>query len=292
MWSRRAVPSLQNVFHSEADFMPSGDGYQGLLCADGDDELWGAVANAAGVWVFISLTGEGSTILSSGQEEGFQLAVGETTRLGLDCEGTEAGGFRMQLSLPDSGLATIYNGAIGEGPASFDRAGVYAESATDPYSLRVDNLFVYGGDGETTQMSDAATELLTHVPTEWQPDCFESVGNPFDEGITAAVSCTLEDGRSEVVDYLQYDTAENMNTTYQQRVEIYSVESSGDCATGPDEAAYAILGSPAGRVLCAPSVVGIRVDWTHDDLAILSTLTDFEGSYPDAYQDWLIAGPN
>jgi hypothetical protein len=25
---------------------------------------------------------------------------------------------------------------------------------------------------------------------------------------------------------------------------------------------------------------------------ILTTLTDFEGSYEDMYQDWLIAGPN
>jgi hypothetical protein len=292
MWSRRAVDSLNNVVHIEADLMPSAPGYQGLLCADSDDELWGAVADSTGLWVFIKLDSSGSTILSSGPEEGFALAPGTTTRLALDCQGTQAGSFRMQLSLPDSGLAAVYEGQPDEGAPSFDRAGIYAESAEQPYSMRADNLFVYGGTGETTQMSDAAEALLTHVPAEWQSLCFESVGNPFDEGITAAVSCTLEDGRSEVIDYLQFDTTANMITTYDQRVDIYSVEATGSCQTGPNETSYTIGGAPAGRVLCAPSVVGIRVDWTHDALAILSTLTDFEGSYPDAYQDWLIAGPN
>ncbi len=86
--------------------MPSAAGYQGLLCANSDDELWGAVANADGLWVFIKLTSDGSSILSSNQEEGFQIAPGATTRVALDCEGTDAGGFRMQLSLPDSGIAT------------------------------------------------------------------------------------------------------------------------------------------------------------------------------------------
>jgi len=292
MWSRRANPEPQNVVHVEADFMPTGDGYQGLLCSDSDDTLWGAVANASGIWVFIKLDSSGSTILSTNQEDGFAINPGATTRIALDCEGTAAGGFRMQLSLPDVGAATIYEGAIDEGAAQFDRAGVYGESATHPWSLRVDNLFVYGGTGETTSMSDAAAALLEHVPSEWQPDCFESVGNPFDEGIVAAVSCTLTDGRSDFVDYLQFDTLDHLNTTYQQRVDIYEVESQGSCQTGPNETGYSIGGSDAGRILCAPSVIGTRFDWTHDDLMILTTLTDFEGSYEDLYQDWLIAGPN
>jgi hypothetical protein len=44
-------------------------------------------------------------------------------------------------------------------------------------------------------------------------------------------------------------------------------------------------------LLCAPGVVGTRLDWTHDATSILSTLTDFEGSYPDMWADWQIAGP-
>ena len=292
MWSRRATPELQNVLHIEADLTPSAAGYQGLLCADKDDILWGAIANDEGTWAFIKVTADGFTALSTNQDQGFAIVPGETTRMGLDCQGTAAGEFRMQLSLPDLGAATLYEGATDDGAAQFDRAGVYSESRADPYSLRVDNLFAYGGTGETTTMSDAAAALLEHVPSDWQPDCFESVGNPFDEGITAAISCTLTDGRSDFVDYLQFDTKDNMDTTYQQRVDIYSVESTDSCETGPDETGYAIGGSEAGRILCAPSVIGVRSDWTHDDLMILTTLTDFEGSYEDMYQDWLIAGPN
>jgi hypothetical protein len=39
-------------------------------------------------------------------------------------------------------------------------------------------------------------------------------------------------------------------------------------------------------------LAGIRLDWTDDRLSILTTLTDFEGSYPDTYSDWQAAGPN
>ena len=37
---------------------------------------------------------------------------------------------------------------------------------------------------------------------------------------------------------------------------------------------------------------GTRLFWTYDDLLILSDLDDNDGSYPDMYADWLIAGPN
>ncbi len=48
----------------------------------------------------------------------------------------------------------------------------------------------------------------------------------------------------------------------------------------------------SARILCAPQTTGTRLDWTLDSELILSTLTDFEGSYVDMYADWLVAGPN
>jgi hypothetical protein len=38
-------------------------------------------------------------------------------------------------------------------------------------------------------------------------------------------------------------------------------------------------------------VTGAQFDWTLDDQLIFSQLIDLEGSYPDMYADWLIAGP-
>ncbi len=46
-----------------------------------------------------------------------------------------------------------------------------------------------------------------------------------------------------------------------------------------------------GRLLCAPQGVGIRFDWTDDNLLILSTLFDLEGDYENTYQLWTEAGP-
>lgn len=290
MWSRRTDPLSYNVLHVEADMTPSATGYAGLLCANTDVELWGAVANAAGLWVFIRLDSDGSTILTSSQQAGFEITPGVTTRMALDCASKATGQFRMQLSLPDLGLAALYEGGTDEGDQSFDRAGVYAESSADPFQLRVDNLVVYGGDGETG-ISPEARALLLHLPADWRADCFETPPSMFDTGAEASVSCPLADGRSNVADFVQFDTQANMDAAYQARVDTWAVESTDSCQTGPNETGYTIGGAPAGRILCAPQTVGIRIDWTHDSLLILSTLTNFNGSYVDAYEDWLIAGP-
>lgn len=288
MWSRRSVDTFSNVIHVEASFTPSAFGYQGLLCARSDDELWGGVANAAGIWVFIKLTEDGAAILTSNQQVGFEITPAETTRIALDCAGTDTGLFRMQLSLPDVGLVATYEDT--EGPENFDRVGVYGESSAHPYMLRTDDLFAYGGEGNTT-MSPAALALLQHVPAAWRPDCFETQPNPFESGALASLSCALADGRSDVADFAQFDTQENMDAAYQARVDTWAVASTASCESGPNEVSYTIGGTTAGRILCAPQTVGIRVDWTHDALTILSTLTDFDGTYGDAYQDWLFAGP-
>lgn len=288
MWSRRLNATAYNVMHVEAEFTPSAAGYQGLLCARSDNELWGGVANADGLVAFIKLTGDGATILTSGTLVGWEIAPTQTTRIALDCAGTATGSFRMQLSLPDIGLAQSYEGT--DGPDMLDRAGIYAESSADPWTLRVDNLFAYGGDGNGA-MSPAASALLQHVPADWRDSCFETAPNPFETGADAALSCSVPTGRSEIADYVQFDTKDNMDTAYQARVDAYAVDPTASCQSGPNETSYTIGGSPAGRILCAPQAVGVRDDWTLDTLKILTTLTDFDGSYSDTYADWLVAGP-
>lgn len=288
MWSRRTHSEASPVIRVEADMTPSADGYAGLLCANSDDELWGAVTNTAGMWAFVGLDSEGVSILTSNLEADWDLAPGVTTSIVLDCAGAETGAFRMQLSLPGSGLAALYE--TSDGPDTFDRVGVYAESSGHPFQLLADNLAAYGGDGENG-MSPAAQALLLHVPADWRPDCFETPPPAFDTGALAALACQLTDGSSNVVDFVQFDTQANMDSAYQARVDTWAVDSTATCATGPNEGPYTIDTATAGRILCAPQTSGIRLDWTHDALWILSTLTNFDGSYPDIYQDWQIAGP-
>jgi hypothetical protein len=288
-FSGRQLDTTQNVLHVEGFFTPSAAGFQGLLCANSEEELYGAVAGGADTWAFVKLTSDGASVLSSNTEPGWTIPAGETTLMALDCAGTATGQFRMQLVLPDTGLAVQFEDS--EGPLSFDRVGVYGEAGPGAYSLQVDDVSAYGGTGDVS-MSPAASALLTHVPADWQADCFESPGSFFETGAEATLTCMLTDGRSDIAEYTKFDTKENMDAAYQTRVDTWAVESQGSCQSGPNETSYSIGGTSAGRILCAPQTVGIRVDWTYDTPLILSTLTDFEGSYEDTYQDWLIAGPN
>lgn len=151
MWSRRTFDAFQNVVHLEAAFIPSAAGYQGLLCANNDDHLFGGVVTDTGRWVFMELTAKGANVLSTSEEDGWAIAPNVATRIALDCAGTVTGSLRMQLSLPDLGLARMYEADVfldAEPPDSFDRVGLYAEASGDPFSVRVDDFFVYGGTGD------------------------------------------------------------------------------------------------------------------------------------------------
>ena len=290
IWSRRTATESWNVFHVEADLTPSGSGFAGLLCADSDDLLYGVLVSTEGVYAFFTVGAEGSEILSSGQDLAFGLTVGEPTRIGLDCAGTAIGSFRMQLSNVEAQIATTYEADVGVGDEQLDRAGVYAESGTHPWTLTVDDLIAYGGNGGAGN-SPEAEALLLHVPADWRDSCFETSVNPFEEGQVAALSCSLDGDRSDVIDYVQFDTQANMDAAYDSRVETWVTVTGANCETSPGEGNYTVGGSAAGRLLCAPGIVGTRLDWTYDALTILSTLTDFEGSYADMWADWQIAGP-
>lgn len=278
LWSWPTPDDTWNVIRAEGVFVPSAAGSFGLICAISDEELFGAALNTDGGWFFFQLDSGVANILTSDPDADWNVPVDLATSVALDCAGTQTGPMRMQVSLPEFGVAAIFDG--GEGPVGFDRVGVYAESSTHPWSLGVDNVFAYGGEG-----------LLGHVPVDWRESCFATSPSASETGARATVSCQPSTGRSDVVDFVQFDTQESMDAAYQTRVDNWAVESTDSCETGPNETSYTIGGSPAGRILCAPQTVGIRFDWTHDDLLILSTLTDFEGSYANAYEDWLIAGP-
>ncbi len=290
IWSRREASDSWNVMRVEANVTPTQAGYTGLLCSADDNDLYGAVANADGTYIFVHLTSAGVEVISDGQAPGWELTPGVTTQMAIDCSGTDTGALRLQFSLPAIGVVASHEGT--EGPANFDRAAVYAESSAEGHSLLADDVYVYGGAAFTGgQPSGNVDELLAHVPAEWRAGCFETPISSTDVGAQVAVACSLDTDNAEIAEYVLFDSQPNMDIAYQARIDAWSVEPTGDCQSGPNETGYSVGGVSAGRALCAPQTVGVRLDWTHNDLLILSTLTDFDGSYADNYEDWLIAGP-
>ena len=291
-WTRRLAGSTSNAVNAESLWTRMGNGVVGLLCAASDDELWGAAEDAAGNYSFIKVGSGAATILSHGQLDSLKSAADGSSRFALDCAGTATGSFRMQLNAPGSNIGVQYVGAQGEGPANFDRIGIYAQSGADTYNVSVDSVLAFGGTGDTSMSADAV-ELMTHVPVLWRPNCFESVASVFLVGAKADILCQLDGGKSDWAEYTSFGTQADMDASFTNVANKWAAQETGqNCDTGPHQGTYSIEGQTAGRVLCAPSVTGTQFDWTTNDLLILSSLIDVEGSYPAMYQDWLDAGPN
>jgi hypothetical protein len=172
---------------------------------------------------------------------------------------------------------------------NFNVVGLYGEALTQGYSLDVDDTAAFGLGGEIGDMSLGAMDLAGHIPAEFQRDCFESPTPPlFSEPATAVVTCILQTSgdAAEIAEYAQFETKEDMDAAYQERIDAFGVESEGSCSTGPNEAPWNFGAEDFGRIQCAPQTVGIRFDWTDDRLNVLSTLVDFEGDYPSTYDQW------
>lgn len=144
LWSTRPLALAQDIVRVEAVFTPSAPGYQGLLCANSDELMYGGVANTEGRWAFMKLTDARADILTTEHDPVWTMPPQMATRLALDCAAETSGSFRMQLSLPDVGVAVVYDGTDG-GPETLDRVGVYGEAAAAAYTLRVDDFSAFGG---------------------------------------------------------------------------------------------------------------------------------------------------
>lgn len=289
VWSRRVLTESWPLMQVEGVVVPSAAGIFGLLCGTTGDELVGAVVSTAGGWMFISIDANGVSVLSSDPNAGLAVPIGLATEIGLACLGTDAGGLQLQLELAGAGVVATFTGD--EGPGSFDRVGAYAEALVDGYSASLDNVNAFGGTGAGA-MSLAAQMLLLHVPEAWRANCQETPPPTFEAGALASLSCSPDGVGADIADYVQFDSQASMDAAYQTRVTYFSVAATGSCSTGPNEGSYTIGSESVGRVLCAPQTAGIRFDWTDDQLNILTTLTDFDGSYAETFESWQQAGPN
>ena len=295
-WERtqRLTGATSNAVSAEAHWTTTGEGMAGLLCAANADEYWGATQDPVGNYAFIKLDDQGATVLAQGHFDELKRSADGFSQFALDCAGTATGSFRMQVHPAGTNVGVQYFGAPGEGPAAFDRIGIYAQSAADSYNISADAVIAFGGTGDTSMTPDQV-ELMSHVPAEWQPKCFDSVATVNYVGVKADILCNFFGGeRSDWAEYMSFRTQADMDASFNHLVEKWAVAESGkNCDAGAHQGGYTVNGGqPAGRLLCAPSITGTRFDWTDNAKLILSSLIDLEGSYPDMYQDWLIAGPN
>jgi hypothetical protein len=155
----------------------------------------------------------------------------------------------------------------------------------------VDLATAFGVGGSDGTMSNGAQILLAHIPTDFQQNCYESP--QFSDAPQYIVSCIPQtSGKgAEIERYEQFADKASMDAAYQDLIDVFGVDSSGSCQSGPNEADWEINEQTGGRVQCAPQTNGIRFDWTDDLTSILSSLIDFDGSYKDTYDSWVNAGP-
>lgn len=296
IWSRRDTGEINGTVRMVGEFYPASDGRFGILCISGA-ELYGAILDTSGGYSFVRIGDEGAEELSGDESAGLQVPTGTSTQFVLECAGLATGAFRMQLWLTGTGPVAIYESD--EGPENFDRVGAYVEASSDNFVGRLEQIHVFGVTGADGQRDEAGQELWSHVPADFDDDCYQSPVPVLNgDFATANLVCFLGQPGTpgfEVLEYSQFESEEAMEVAYQLRIDTFGTgDGTPSCRDGSGEHSYTIDEPPVevGRVLCVEQEVGIRFDWTDDRLNILASGVDFEGSFSDSYDDWVDGGPN
>ena len=291
-YSARQLDGPVTDLLSVADFSPQSDGIFGLLCGDSSAATYyGATVATNGGLVFLETDNGNIKVLERHDSLGLDVSVGGSNPMAMECRTSASGALSLVVGLAKTGPVAVYTQDSGA-PANFDVMGLYGETRADGYTLAVDSAAAFGVGGADGTMSDGAQALLSHIPTDLQTGCGESP--LFSDPASYVVTCVLQSSGSgaEILQYEQFDTKELMDSTYQDLVTAFGVESTGTCQNGPNETDWSISGTSFGRVQCAPQTVGIRFDWTDDRLNILSRLIDLDGDYQSTYDQWINGGPN
>jgi hypothetical protein len=215
----------------------------------------------------------------------------------VECTGLITGKLRITLWMEGTGPVATYE--TDAGPDTFNRVGAYAEARGAETYVSLANVLAFGAGGATNEISDATSELMTHIPADWLDSCYQSPRPPLlGHTAEAVVTCFLGKPGSkgaEIAEYASYLAADEMDAAYQARLGAFGSGDAGNsCDVGPTETTWNFgEGTPDnGKLLCIDQFRGIRFDWTDTRLNILSSLVDFDGSYPDTYADWVNGGPN
>lgn len=275
----------------EADFQPQSPGIFGPLCGDSNTvSYYGAVVTDSGGLVFLETDNGKINVLERHDDLNLDISIGGSNPLAIECSADSEGNVKIVAGLSGTGPVAVYR-KTGTDVHSFDVAALYGEATAEGYTLAVDSATAWGAGGAEESMSDGATALYHHIPTDLQKDCYESpIWNTSAQFVVTCLEQTSGTG-AELLQFQQYADGDSMNAAYQDFVSTFGVDSTGACETGPNETEWTINEQPGGRVQCAPQKVGIRFDWTDDATGILSSLIDLDGSYSDTFSQWQNAGP-
>jgi len=287
-YSQHGVGGEYAVLLAGAEFIPTDSGAFGLLCSSAEGVYYGATVTTDGALIFFSVEGGQVEVLERINDVGIDFPANEPTTLGVECAGMATGAVRLVAVLSGAGPIGVHQ--LDEGPQTFNGVTLYGEGFQAEFAVDIEQVAAYGIAGSATGMTPEAEELLTHVPELFQETCTES---PVAEDAEAILHCYLQtDGvGAELLQYASFANNSDMEVAYQEAVEQFGVPSEGSCQSGPNETTWSIGDDEFGRLQCAPQQVGIRIDWTDERLAILSTLIDFDGDYAATYDAWLEAGP-
>ena len=142
----------------------------------------------------------------------------------------------------------------------------------------------------------AVADLLQHVPGMFRDTCVPDP-DADDPGAIAAVTC-VNAGPTESIEYIQFESVDEMNAAYQARLAAEQPpDLQDDCDTYASEQPWTDSGdhsgNPSGRLACypAPGPEGTKeFMWTDDSVVILS-VTLAQGDYPQIYGWWNAAEP-
>jgi hypothetical protein len=279
-YSTRLFPGGQRTVLGAAQFTPAGSGGAGLMCHATDNTSYGAVVTSDGNLIFFSLTSEDLEVLARHNNVGLEVGADGATTLLIECATNATGELRLMAASGSSGPLATYFGT--QKPADFTGLVAYSEAFAADYSVAFTEIAAFGKRAAGAVSSEAAA-LLTHVLPAWQPTCVELPRTTDD--VTAFLTCFIQPPAAGV-DFALYQTPVDLPSAYGVVVEQYGTTSTGDCTTGPNESTWTRDEVDKGRLQCAPQQVGIRADWTNDELGLLGAVIDFDGSYGELYAGW------
>jgi hypothetical protein len=291
----RVFGGAQATVKIAAEFVPQGAGRFGLLCDSNDTDEWGAVIDTDGTWLLGKVTNDGFDSKVKDENSGLNISIGQSTLMVVECTGLITGKLRITLWMEGTGPVATYE--TDSGPDTFNRVGAYAEARGAETYVSLANVLAFGAGGATNEVSDAASALMTHIPSDWLDSCYQSPRPPLlGRTAEAVVTCFIRKPGAngpEIVEYASYLNEALMNSAYQQRISVFgSGDGNGSCADGSGEHVYNIDGHESGHLLCVDQFRGIRFDWTDTRLNILSSMVDFDGDYAQTFSDWQSGGPD
>jgi hypothetical protein len=288
VWSPNYFTEEYGVLLFAGAFRLSNNGVIGALCRTSLNELYGALITTAHRLVFVKIIGGEFERLAVHEDLDFELPAGQTIGFGVECAGMSTGALRLVAVL--QGRGTLGTFQTNQGPSSFNSVALEAEALDEPVDVDVEQAAAYAISGSADGPSPEGEELLTHVPPDWGETCIDT---PSTSEATSVANCFLqtEGVGAEFAIFQQFATQDAMDAAYQEILDLYGVGAEGDCKSAPAETTWSINDQPGGKLQCAPQTVGIRFDWTDDNLLILSTLFDFDGDYENTYNLWVEAGP-